>query len=71
MNNSTGLAEFDTTIQKTNELLKEIETAFHWPEDRLNQIVLTSLRKHVSLGEAEDVTSILPKDIQELVGQFI
>lgn len=146
MSSSTGFAEFDTTIQKTNELLKEIETAFNWPEERRNQsyaalravlhalrdrlpveeavqlgaqlpmlirgmyyeawdpskvpikmkkeeflqrirkefpfsiegdiedvveIVLTSLRKHVSLGEAEDVISILPKDIQELVGQFI
>lgn len=35
------------------------------------EIVLTSLRKHVSLGEAMDIISILPKDIAELVGQFI
>ncbi len=142
---NAGLAEFDNTIQKTNELLKEIEAAFGW-EKRRNQsyaalravlhtlrdrlpieeaaqlgaqlpmlvrgmyyegwnpsqvpikvnkeeflqlirqefpfsiegdiedvveVVLTALRKHVSTGEAEDIVSILPKDIQEMVGQFL
>ncbi len=142
---ATGFAEFDTTIQKTNELLKDIEVAFGW-ENRRNQsyaalravlhalrdrltieeaaqlgaqlpvlirgmyyegwnpavvpikkdkegflqeirqkfpfsiegqigdvveVVLTALRKHVSSGEAEDIVLILPKDIAELVGQFI
>lgn len=143
---NTGLTEFDTTVQKTNELLKEIETAFDWPQEQRNQsyaalravlhtlrdrlpveeavqlgaqlpmlvrgiyyegwnpskvpikmskeeflqkvrlefpfsiegdiedvieIVLTALRKYVSAGEAEDIASILPKDLSTLVGQFV
>lgn len=142
---STGLEEFDNTIQKTNELLKEIETAFGW-EDRRNQsygalravlhtirdmllpeeavqlsaqlpllikgiyfdgwnpsktpkrlnreeflneirrqfpfsiegdigsvirVVLTALKKHISLGEAQDIVSGLPKDIKILVSDIL
>lgn len=138
---NTGLAEFDNTIQKTNQLLKEIEAAFGW-EDRRNQsyaalravlhtlrdrlpvieavqlgdqlpmlikgiyyegwnparvprkmhkdqfiqeirimfpfsiegditdvirVVLSALRKHVSAGEAEDIVSSLPGDINEII----
>lgn len=137
----TGHEEFDNTIQKTNELLKEIEISFGW-ENRRNQsyaalravlhtlrdrlpveeavqlgaqlpmlirgmyyegwnpsrvpvkmnreeflqrirerflfsvesgiedvtrVVLVALRKYVSFGEAEDIVSILPKDIAEIV----
>lgn len=142
---NNGFSEFGNTIQKTNELLKEIEITFGW-ENRRNQsyaalravlhalrdrlpveesaqfsaqlpmlvrgiyyegwdpskvpkkihkeeflqeirqqcpfsikgdtediveVVLTALGKYVSLGEAEDIVSILPKDIAELIGQFI
>lgn len=142
---STGFAEFDTTIQKTNEILKEIEDRLGWTERR-NQsysalravlhtlrdlllpseavqlgeqlptllrgvyyegwepsetprkanrsdflseirrkfpfsteenieyvvgIVLTALKKHISLGEAEDIKSELPKDIRQMVDQYI
>lgn len=141
----TGFSEFDTTIQKTNELLKEIEAAFGWEgrrnqsyaalravlhalRDRLSveesaqlgaqlpllvrgiyyegwnpsdvpkrtsreeflqeirkqfpfsiegqiegvvEVVLIALGKHISQGEAQDVVSILPKDIAELVEQFM
>lgn len=142
---STGFAEFDTTIQKTNEILKEIEDKLGWV-NRRNQsysilravlhtlrdlllpdeavqlgeqlptllrgvyfegwepsqtprkanragflmeirghftfsveeniefivgIVLTALKKHISLGEAEDIKSELPKDIRQMVGQYI
>ena len=141
----TGFAEFDATIQKSNELLKEIEVSLGW-ETRRNQsyaalravlhtlrdlllpeeavqmgaqlpmllrgmyydgwkpaktpkkakkkdfiaeirrrftfsidvdieslvgIVLSALRKHVSLGEAEDITSELPKDIGKMVGRYL
>lgn len=138
---NVNLEEFENTIQKTNQLLKEIEIAFRW-ENRGNQayaalrsvlhalrdrlpveeavqlgaqlpmlvrgmyyegwnpsqvpikmnkeeflqrvreqfpfsvesgiedvirVVLTALRKYVSFGEAEDIVSILPKDIAGLV----
>lgn len=141
---NTGLEEFDNTIQKTNELLKEIEAAFGW-ESRRNQsyaalkavlhtlrdrlpveeavqlgeqfpmlirgmyyegwkpsrvpikmhkeeflqnirtqfpfsvegqiedvikVVLGALRKYISFGEAQDIVSMLPKDIVELVKQL-
>lgn len=140
----TNVEEFDNTIQKTNELLKEIEIAFGW-ENRRNQsyaalravlhtlrdrlpveetvqlgaqlpmlirgmyyegwnpsrvpvkmdreeflqrvreqflfsvesgiedvirVVLVALRKFVSFGEAEDIISILPKDIAQLVSDL-
>lgn len=142
---STGFEEFDTTVQKTNEILKEIESKLGWEEHRnqsysalravlhtlrdlllpdeavqlgeqlptllrgvyyegwepsetprkanradfleeirrqfpfsieenteyLIGVVLTALRKHISLGEAEDIKSELPKDIRGLVDQFI
>lgn len=142
---STGFEEFDTTIQKSNELLKEIEASFGW-EGRRNQsyaalrtvlhairdlllpeeavqlgaqlpmllrgmyydgwnpsktpkkankkqflneirrnfrfsvdedmetvvgVVLSALRKHISLGEAEDVASELPKDIGKMLERYI
>lgn len=33
-------------------------------------VVLSALRKHVSLGEAEDIVAILPKDIAGLMDKF-
>jgi hypothetical protein len=33
----TGLATFDTTLEKTNHVLKEIERAYGWPKERRNQ----------------------------------
>lgn len=142
---TTGFAEFDTTIQKTNEILKEIESKLGWEEHRnqsysalravlhtlrdlllpneavqlgeqlptllrgvyyegwepsetprkanragfleeirrkfpfsmgenieyLVGVILKALRKHISLGEAEDIKAELPKDIRSLLGQYI
>lgn len=143
--NDTGFEEFDNTIQRTNEVLKEIEAAFGW-EKRRNQsyaalravlhalrnrltvqetvqlgaqlpmlirgmyyegwnpakvpeklnkeeflqeirqefpfsiegniegvigVVLTALSKHISFGEAEDIVSVLPKDIAKVIGRFL
>lgn len=65
MSNS-GFAEFDTTIQKTNELLKEIETAFSWPENRRNQsyaalrAVLHALRDRLPVEETVQLGTQLP-----------
>jgi len=58
-------AEFDTTIQKTNELLKEIEDAFGW-QDRRNQsygalrAVLHTLRDRLLPQEAVQLGAQLP-----------
>lgn len=62
---STGLAEFDNTIQKTNELLKEIEMILGW-EDRRNQsfaalrAVLHTLRDRLLPEEAVQLGAQLP-----------
>lgn len=138
---STGFETFDSTIQKTNEILKDIERDFGWEErrnqsysalravlhalrDRLTveeaaelgaqlpmlvrgmfyegwnpsivprrldreeflqevrkefpfsiegeidsvvEVVLTTLRKYISIGEAEDIISILPRDLADML----
>ncbi|MDQ1620454.1 MAG: hypothetical protein QOE19_3023 [Actinomycetota bacterium] len=62
----TGLATFDTTLDKTNHVLKEIETAFGWPKERRNQsyaalrAVLHALRDRMTVDETAQLSAQLP-----------
>lgn len=62
---NTGLAEFDNTIQKTNKLLNEIESALGW-ENRRSQsyaalrAVLHTLRDRLLPNEAVQLGAQLP-----------
>jgi uncharacterized protein (DUF2267 family) len=62
---NTGLATFDDTIQKTNEILKEIGEKFGW-ETRRNQTylalktVLQTLRDRLTIEESADLAAQLP-----------
>lgn len=61
----SGLDVFDTTLQKTNELLGEIESEFGW-EDRRNQSykalrsVLHALRDRLPIDDAVNFAAELP-----------
>jgi uncharacterized protein (DUF2267 family) len=63
---NTGLSTFDTTIEKTNIVLKEIEEAYGWPKDRRQQsydalrAVLHALRDRLTVDEAADLGAQLP-----------
>jgi hypothetical protein len=35
----TGFATFSTTLDKTNRVLKEIEQAYGWPQERRKPVV--------------------------------
>lgn len=62
----SGLEEFDNTIQKTNQLLKEIEADFGWDRKRRNQsyaalrAVLHTLRDRLPVIEAVQLADQLP-----------
>lgn len=62
---STGLDIFDTTVEKTNKLLKEIENEMGW-EGRRNQTysalrsVLHALRDRLPLEESVHFSAQLP-----------
>lgn len=62
---STGLDVFDTTIEKTNSILKEIERQMGW-EERRNQAYLAlrtslhALRDRLPLLEAVHLSAQLP-----------
>jgi uncharacterized protein (DUF2267 family) len=63
---TTGYQSFDTTVQKTNRLLKEIEERYGWPEDRRVQsyhalnAVLHALRDRLTVEEAAQFAAQLP-----------
>ncbi len=62
---TTGLDVFDTTIQETNELLKEIEVALGWEGKRHEsyhalRAVLQTLRDRLTIDEAAHVAAQLP-----------
>lgn len=69
----TGFSSFNTTVDKTNHVLREIEKAYHWPKElrhfkaegveALTRTVLHSLRLHITDGEWEDIKFSVPKDI--------
>lgn len=70
----TGYATFDTTIEKTNQVLKQIEEAYGWPKQRRQQsydalrAVLHAVHRFVTPGEWGDIESTLPKDLDAVIG---
>jgi uncharacterized protein (DUF2267 family) len=62
----TGYRAFDTTVDKTNHVLKEIEQAYGWPKERRNQsygalrAVLHALRDRLTVDESAHFAAQLP-----------
>jgi len=62
----TGFTSFNTTVDKTNHLLHEIEESFGWPKDRRNQSyaalrgLLHALRDRLTVEEAAQLGAQLP-----------
>jgi uncharacterized protein (DUF2267 family) len=62
----TGYATFDTTLAKTNGVLKQIEESYGWPKERRNQsyaalrAVLHALRDRLTVEEAAQLSAQLP-----------
>lgn len=62
----TGLDIFETTIDKTNHVLKVIEGAYGWPKRRRRQsyealrAVLHALRDRLQVTEASELAAQLP-----------
>jgi uncharacterized protein (DUF2267 family) len=56
----------DTTVDKTNRVLKEIEETYGWPKDRRNQsytalrVVLHALRDRLTVEEGAQFAAQLP-----------
>ena len=63
---ATGYATFDTTLAKTNGILKQIEQAYNWPKERRNQsynalrAVLHAVRDRLTVEEAAQLSAQLP-----------
>lgn len=62
----TGFASFDTTVEKTNAMLAEIEAALGWSRERRRQSyaalrgVLHALRDRLTVQEAAHLSAELP-----------
>ncbi|MGH3376198.1 MAG: DUF2267 domain-containing protein [Actinoallomurus sp.] len=62
----TGYPSFDTTVDKTNRILKMIEDAYGWPKERRKQsytalrAVLHALRDRLTVDETADFAAQLP-----------
>jgi uncharacterized protein (DUF2267 family) len=62
----TGFHAFSTTIEKTNQVLKEIEQAYGWSKDQRQlsydalRVVLHALRDRLRVEEAADLGAQLP-----------
>jgi uncharacterized protein (DUF2267 family) len=62
----TGLATFDTTLERTNHVLREIERAYGWPKERRNQAyaalraVLHAVRDRLPVEETAQLAAQLP-----------
>jgi uncharacterized protein (DUF2267 family) len=62
----TGYRSFNTTVDKTNHVLKQIEQAYGWPKERRNQSydalrgVLHALRDRLTVDEAAQLAAQLP-----------
>ncbi len=62
----TGYSSFDTTVDKTNHILKDIEQTFGWPKQRRNQsyaalrAVLHALRDRLTVEESAQFAAQLP-----------
>jgi uncharacterized protein (DUF2267 family) len=63
---STGYPSIDTTVDKTNRVLHEIEQAYGWPKERRNQsytalrAVLHALRDRLTVEESAQLAAQLP-----------
>lgn len=63
---STGVEVFDSTIQKTIALLKDVSAEFGWPEERRQQAysalrsVLHAVRDRLPVTEAANFAAQLP-----------
>jgi uncharacterized protein (DUF2267 family) len=63
---STGYKTFDTTLEKTNGVLKHIEESYGWPKTRRNQsygglrAVLHALRDRLTVEETAQLSAQLP-----------
>jgi uncharacterized protein (DUF2267 family) len=62
----TGYPAFDSTLEKTNGILKQIERSYGWPKERRNQsyaalrAVLHALRDRLTVEEAAQLSAQLP-----------
>ncbi|WBB76793.1 DUF2267 domain-containing protein [Micromonospora sp. WMMD1128] len=60
------MSAFESSLDKTNVILKEIESAYGWPADRRNQsyaalrTVLHLLRDRMPVGESAEFAQQLP-----------
>jgi uncharacterized protein (DUF2267 family) len=63
---NTGYSSFDTTVHKTNRILRAIEESYGWPKERRNQsynalrAVLHALRDRLTVDEAAQFAAQLP-----------
>jgi uncharacterized protein (DUF2267 family) len=63
---NTGYSSFDTTVHKTNRILRQIEESCGWPKERRNQsynalrAVLHALRDRLTVDEAAHFSAQLP-----------
>ena len=63
---ATGYATFDTTLAKTNGILKQVEQAYNWPRERRNRsynalrAVLHAVRDRLTVEEAAQLSAQLP-----------
>ena len=63
---STGYPSIDTTVDKTNRVLREIEEAYGWPKERRGQsyaalrAVLHALRDRLTVDESAHLAAQLP-----------
>src|ERR1700754_110370 len=61
-----GFAAFSTTVDRTNRVLKEIESVYGWPKERRNQsyaalrAVLHALRDRLSVDKAAQLAAQFP-----------
>jgi uncharacterized protein (DUF2267 family) len=62
----TGYPAFDSTLEKTNGILKQIERSYGWPKERRKQsyaalrAVLHALRDRLTVEEAAQLSAQLP-----------
>jgi uncharacterized protein (DUF2267 family) len=68
----TGYSSIDTTVDKTNHVLRQIEQTYGWPKERRNQsynalrAVLHALRDRLTVEEAAHFAAQLPMLIRGL-----
>ena len=68
----TGYRSFDTTVDKTNHILRQIEETYGWPKERRNQsynalrAVLHALRDRLTVDETAHFAAQLPMLIRGL-----